>query len=266
MHVCDLVQLAGLAAEESESIISQPIPINSREVQNYVRACQTRFSRWTEALDVLTSRGPSPSELDHLFTLIEEVLISEILTRVWTGIVAASERKHQSSEAGTCVKSVFVDHLEIRRRILRLLVEGHPVVATNSDTLNRLRRRVERWTDLLVGRMALACDVDGLAFDTMRATDFSTSFRRESTSHDWGTTWHLVMTSLKTSFYSHRQHGSPSFVENRQIASSVSHCLTSHIRHEQEQGPTLPWHIRLDQTTLETEELVQLLLRNEGTL
>ena len=276
MHVCDLVELAGIAAEDSQAILCQPFPISDREISNYVAACRTRFELWTAALDEtvvqdaatprdeLTVKKASPSEVVDIHSLIEEVLISEILTRVWTGVVAGSERKHQSSDVAANVRSVFVDHLEIRRRILRLLVHGHPVVSSGADALNRLRRRVERWTDLLIGRLALVCDVDGLAFDAIRAKDFAASFYRESNLHDWETTWHLVMMSLKTSFSCDRNHESPSVAENLQIASSVSQCLTSHP--SQESSAALPWHLRIDQTTRETEGLVQQLLQNEGTI
>ena len=68
----------------------------------------------------------------------------------------------------------MIGHLEARNRAMNIMVYGRGFSIEDGVMLNRLRRRMERWTDMLLGRIMLQHDISDLAFDAQRARDFAT--------------------------------------------------------------------------------------------
>ena len=101
--------------------------------------------------------------------VLEEILSGEMLTRVWTAVLCACDRRRHSDEAEPAARSVLIGHMEARHRVLTLLVRGPGIDAEAVLRLNRLRRRAERWTDLLIGHLAGRYAVSEFAFDPPEA-------------------------------------------------------------------------------------------------
>lgn len=77
------------------------------------------------------------------------------------------------SEYRSTVEDVFRGQQEARHEVLSLLSSDGLLPLDEQIALNRFRRRMERWTDALLGPLIAAWGVGEFAFDTQRAAEFS---------------------------------------------------------------------------------------------
>lgn len=113
--------------------------------------------------------------LDQFRELASEVLVGDMLIRVYCTVLACGEAQRSrmtAPGASAAVRPVLdraFDHVDhARRRILEALVSaGEPAAE-----VDRLRRRCERWTDSLIGRWIVQFGISAYAHDARRAWDF----------------------------------------------------------------------------------------------
>lgn len=247
MHVHETVQLAGLVALHGPDLIESPAPLSPSGIEQYWVASKCRLDRWARALkahiDLATSSLATPAERGNLLSIIEEIFVGEALTRVWAAIGFASDRARRATEVEPVVRSVLIGHLEARHRALKLLVHGPGLQSDAAVKINGERRRVERWTDLLVGRLTAFRDVSHFAFDPARAQEFAVELGRQRGPAD-AMRWTLAIASLRAAFPLNHGFLSPNAELNQTIAGSVLACFPA----EMFDGAGLTraaWHARL---------------------
>ena len=152
-----------------------------------------------------------------------------MLTRVWTAVLCGCDRRRGSLEAEPVARSVLIGHLEARHRALTFLVQGPNVDMEAAVRLNQIRRRVERWTDVLIGRLAGGDDFGEFAFDAERARDFGRDLHFQSRRPGGRHVWAMTLTSLRTAFCRCLAPASPNGDLNRRIASSVLACFPAEV-------------------------------------
>ena len=81
-----------------------------------------------------------------------------------------------------------------------MLVRGPGVDAEAAVRLNHLRRRTERWTDLLIGYLAELDAAAEFAFEPARARDFARDLRFQCSCPGGRHAWPLVLSSLRAAF------------------------------------------------------------------
>src|SRR5213076_1261354 len=150
-----LAELAALLAIHAPAIVEQRRPLAPGSRQTYWAASKCRLDRWGRVLRQLTAAEaeaqlPAPLAWPRVGPILEEILVSELLTRVWTATAAASDAALGEQELEPVARSVFTAHLDARRRVLSLIAEGRVLALGQIIELNRLRRRLERWTDMLL--------------------------------------------------------------------------------------------------------------------
>lgn len=157
MHSLELTRIATViaAAGESLAVAGTGFPVTA--MTSYWVANRQRFELWNRGLtrfSELENVGRSLAMRDwwlrHL-KMIEEILISEILTRVMAAVGAIVDAKIAAHDVEPLTQSVFTRHLEARNQVLRLLLFGRGSSVDETLRLNRLRRCAERWTDFLIG-------------------------------------------------------------------------------------------------------------------
>jgi hypothetical protein len=157
--------------------------------------------------------------------VLEEILTGEVLTRVWTAVLCACDREHGSRQAEPVARSVLIGHLEARHRVLTLLVRGRGIDAEQGVKLNHLRRRSERWTDLLVGYLSGLHDVSEFAIDPARARDFAEDLRYQGDLPGGRHAWPLVLASVRSAFRQGLSPTSPNADLNTRIAAAILSCF-----------------------------------------
>ena len=182
---------------------------------------------WLRHLDGLISEaGVTPPE-DHLRLwktaepLIAEVFVTEILTRVWAAILTAADLHRKDAVGGPIARHTLKGHTEARNRCLTLMVNSLQVPCVKMSQVERLRRKSERWSDLLIGHLVLNYQLDAFAFESSRSLEFGQSQMREIIAATDEPVWEFVLAGVRLAFSSVDSVTAPSDVWNRGIVRSV---------------------------------------------
>jgi hypothetical protein len=177
MHASQLAEIGSWVATHSSQLIygtqNQPMLVST----NYWTSSKLRIQRWILALKMFERdlQNPNPGEHDYwpaLQIVIQEILVSEMLTRVWSATVLAYDAHHKSDELFGLAHSVYLSHLEAKNRAVRLLLSGRAANEDAFERINALRRRMERWTDLFLGQLPHGESAAVFGFDRNRVKDF----------------------------------------------------------------------------------------------
>ncbi|MEM9942819.1 MAG: hypothetical protein AAF939_14745, partial [Planctomycetota bacterium] len=176
MKACQLAEIGCWIATHSESFIQGSEDQPRLIVTSYWKSSKLRVQRWFTALKMFEQdferNDPNHDPWPALEILIEEILISELLTRVWTAAVIQHDSYHGSDELSGPANSVYISHMEARNRAFRIMIRGRANSEKTFDRLNKLRHRIERWTDLFLGQLPMVEVAADYGFDKNRVTDF----------------------------------------------------------------------------------------------
>jgi len=231
MHAHELIELAALIAAHAPVLVRTPGRIPDAGIEDYWIASKSRLDRWGRALKQISTedpnapRRPGPLRRPEFRGVLEEIITGDVLTRVWTAVMYAYDRLRGTDQAEPIARSVLVGHLEARYRVMTLLTRGPGIDVEQAVRLNRLRRRTERWTDLLIGYLTSVDDVGQFAVEPDRARDFAEDLHHRSHLEGGRAVWPLVFASLRAAFGQGLVPESPNGDLNARIASSVLACL-----------------------------------------
>ena len=162
---------------------------------------------------------------DHV-VILEEILVSEILTRIVAAIGDALDTRCKTDEVAPITHAIQLSHLEATNRVQHLMLRGRGSTVQDTVRLNRLRTGVERWTDVLLGRISIdSSDRIRYGFDHARVR----SHTQEMRSYGWGATretalW--LMNAAMRDLLSRRTSPHTALpVANRNVAESVMMML-----------------------------------------
>lgn len=232
MRVHELAEFGALVAMHGPVLVRHCELFPERSLEGYWAASKCRFDRWQRVLKDYSTRTKNqtllvlaPAWLATKPTL-EEILVSDLLTRVWTTIACVVDRTKGTQEAEPIVRNVMLSHQEVRNRALNMLVYDSGACLEEAVLMNRLRRRVERWTDMLIGHLGIFHNVLEFAFDPARAKEFGHDIREEALTPT-SPGWQLTLAAIRAAFQSLVPATSPNADLNRRIASSIMLCFQS---------------------------------------
>ena len=261
----ELVELAAVATAHGPALLASRGSISTAALEQYWASSKCRLDRWSRALRHFTSAQRSAQETAaewaNLRGVLEEVLTGEVLMRVWSAVLTSYDREQGTRDAEPVARSVLLGHLEARHRTLALLVSGHGIGTEAAVAMNRLRHRVERWTDLLLGHLIGDYDVSEFAFDPERARDFAEDIGRQRGLPTARHAWALTVTALRGAFRAGLVE-SPNADLNARIAASVLACFPSEVF----DGHGLvrsTWLVRLTNGANDAQGLIEDLLRTD---
>jgi hypothetical protein len=267
MNARELVELAALVSAHGPVVIHGDKPIAAASIEQYWTASKVRLDRWAWGLRALarTAEGDGrrrQTQWPELRGVLEEILSGEMLTRVWTAVLCAYDRCRHVEEAEPAARSVLIGHMEARHRVLTLMVRGSVIDAEAAWKLNRLRRRTESWTDLLVGHLAGRYAVSEFAFDPQRAQDFAKDLRDRSQRQGGRQVWPLTLASLRTAFRQGLGAESPNAELNARLAAGILSCFPADLFDSTGLMRSL-WLMRLTNVAEETQGMIEDLLALE---
>lgn len=291
MHVRELLELGAILGCHGGELIRQSAAARPTAVQQYWDASRRRLEHWSGMLQSSrsdVSRGVScevscditnhPSQAENSTTasrdgalcrrpplrpVLEEIVASELLLRVWSGIACGWDRRHGASVYQPLIRSVLQGHEQLRNRVLRRLLEGPGLRIEEAAALNRIRHRVERWTDMLLAPVLLEHDVLEFAFNAQRLIDFADDLRDRRSRTPADPARRLLLVSLRAAFETDLHRHSPSAELNRRVAASILACLDNELFEQLEAWPGL-WIERISCVARETQAMVDELLAMEG--
>jgi len=232
MHARELIELAALVSAHGPVLVQGDQQIPAGGIEQYWMSSKVRMDRWTRSLKEFTRQSDADArhrerKWPEIRGVLEEILTGEILTRVWAAVLCAYDRTRGTDEAEPVARSVMIGHSEARHRVLTLLSRTSGIDARTAVKLNRLRRHAERWTDLLIGRLADIQDVGEFAVDPKRAMDFAEDAPGRRGFEPSRLAWPLVLASLRNAFQRELGPVSPNADLNAGIAAGVLTCFPS---------------------------------------
>lgn len=229
MHARELVELSAIVSAQGPVLIRGVERLSSSGMQEYWTASKIRMDRWGHCLrDYTVKAGNSQwhkAQWPHIQSVLEEIITGELLTRIWTAVVHAHDRHHGSDDANPIAQSVLLGHIEAKNRALTLLIRGQGIDTGVAKMLNNLRRRTERWADLLIGYLAGIHDCDQFAAEPQRAKDYSKDLNYQRQQPGGHQAWPLILASLRMAYQTGMSQNSPNADLNGRIASSILSCF-----------------------------------------
>ncbi len=228
MQPSQTLDLASLVARHASSLIEQSPGLTARHLDTYWVASRTRLDRWAGELKRLVSCGAenaSHEARQRARWVMEEVLVTEVLARVWTAAMAAHDRRRGVREVEPIAHSVLVGHLDARHRVLSLLLQSHLVSVQDAVSLNRLRYRTECWADALLASLAPWIKVEQFGCDPRRAARMAADLWQTARGRD-PHSQQAVLAWLQIAF--HQLKTGPSLAPelNRRISAGVLGCFS----------------------------------------
>jgi hypothetical protein len=258
MYVGDLLELGLVVATHAPVFIECRCALPHGTIEQYWGASKCRLDRWYRAF---RTEGAPPASLP-IAEVIYEILASELLTRIFLAACTGHDKARGQAELGPVAHSIWLSHLEARHSALERMVHGPGIDLGTAVECNRFRRRVERWTDLLLGRLSEYCEIDKLAFDVERASDFAADFSTSPTNNELS--WNLALAATRMSLRNLTQP-TVNVDLNRQIASAVLGCLGDDVYDGFGLSRSL-WLERLSRTASDTQGMIDQLIRLDAGL
>ena len=268
MHAGELVQLAAILATHGGLLVRDRAELAASGLQEYWTASKCRHDRWSRVLADYNAAGKHaliPSRWQAVRPIVEEILLSEVLVRVWTAVLASYDRYRGAAEAEPIARSVLIGQMEARHRAMKLLVYAPGVRIADAIDLNRLRRKAERWTDLLLANLARSCRIDELASDPARARDFAADLEQDVTEGRNQQTWPILLASLRSSIASLAVRPTSNADLNERIAASILACFPGELFDSTCQFHSL-WVARLRYAADDAQGMIDQLWNLETTV
>jgi hypothetical protein len=229
MHCCELLELAVVVSTQGAVLVRGAPAIPDWALHQYWSASKSRLDRWGRALKASASLADQDIGGGVQWEVFRDVLVEslagEVLTRTWTAVVCAHDRLHNSEEGEPIVRSVYLGHLDISRRVLSVLEHLGRLDPLEAASLNRLRCRCERWSDWLVGHVGSRYDVCEFAANPIRAAEFADDLRGARTAAQDSTASRLLLASIRAAFREVLTGAAPNYDLNLAIATSILACF-----------------------------------------
>lgn len=200
-----VAEFSALVAAQAPLIIEGTIPLAEGPLCVYWQHSKTLWPRRRRELDELCSQlsgNDSSDRIQQVLAIAGDLLIGELLTRVAGAVLTACDRRQRLRRAEPIARSVLTVHQQCRASVLRLLLHSNHLPADELAELDRLRRRVERWTDVLIGPLVAhyGNELADFAFDPRRARDFGEDQSQARFGSASRPAWSFLLAGLRSAF------------------------------------------------------------------
>lgn len=172
MHAIELADLTTVFAGLSSDMLALGCVPDRTAGQKYWLESRFRNDFWNsklashrQDLQYLSVSNRKRSWL-QIIPVIEEVLLSEPLSRCIAYHGRLLMDRHLDSDLSALSQSVLSSHIEARHRCLHLIVFGEGLAVEQSGRLNQLRRIVEGFNDSVLSFLKPIHPADSFSFDT----------------------------------------------------------------------------------------------------
>lgn len=203
MILRQVVELSAIASAYCEVVVERAAPIPATCLAGYLKAGRELPRSWHRRLDELQSvftvlpRSENESFAHELLELHQESAATELLVRVFGTLLTAYDQHRASIDAAPIARRVWVDHLEFRCRLLNYVLNLEEFPEVLLIRLHKTRRRLERWTDVLLGPLVVGREIHEFAHDLQRAIDFGSEHQQLAAEAPPGHLWDMILAGLR---------------------------------------------------------------------
>ena len=209
MKLAYLTEVAAIMAAHSELFIEQSDEISAEAVGDYYIHSRNRFNRWMQNLDdsETTARNCDSARLagqprfqSAACAVTHEILVNDMVGRIWTLLLLARDANNGIDRTQPVAKNIYLGHLSVRHKALKVLLTDDRVSQEQLMAIDKLRKSIERWTDLLGCSLMGQFNLWDYAFDKERATEFLRDRADQSAVSHRSRSWVLILAGLRHSF------------------------------------------------------------------
>lgn len=142
----------------------------------------------------------NPLSEKELEVILKDFFAEEMLIRVVTAIFTAADKRRHQCQAEPIARSLYLSFLDVKRTALSILLSEEQLSLDTLKSINRIRRSIERWTDLFLGQMVYQFGLDEFAHEPDRARDFGEDQISNLSAPLPVQTWDLITAGLRISF------------------------------------------------------------------
>lgn len=221
-----LTEVAALLAAHGRLFVEQPGEVPAQTIGDYYILSRNRFNRWMRDLNDL-EQGLSIRDPLHLIgvmparpatrTLAEQVLINEMVARIWTILLLARDRYNGVDRIHALAHNVFLGHLSVRHKALSVVLTDDRLQQGDLVAIDKLRKSTERWTDLLCCPLMSEYNLWQYAFHEDTARELYRD-RVDQQSIDFRSrAWVLILSGLRHTFQEKDALGCPVHDDDRRL-------------------------------------------------
>lgn len=232
MNLRHTVEVAALISQCSQQLVESARPVPRSALDQTVLVARGLMEEWCTRLEELYAVAPTLKTDEELIEfwngvgdLLEEMFCSEFLVRVWAAVITSWDAFHGMLHGEITARRLLLMFLEVRRDMLGLLLSRKPQAISRMRSADRLRRRIERWTDALLGPLTLDFPVTDFVFDVDRAREFGREERETTGSGSRAAVQSLILAGLRTGFPETRNSLERSARLNTELLQEVLGCL-----------------------------------------
>src|SRR5262249_48758637 len=137
-----------------------------------------RLNECSAAADI--AREATPHACTKMTAVLSDILAGDLLCRVWGAVLTAAGLPSFPAWSAPVGGAVFPRRASVRRKALRVLCDFPGRQEEEIADCDRLRRRLDRWTDILVGHLVRRYGLDKFAIDPERAREYGTEQLEDS--------------------------------------------------------------------------------------
>lgn len=172
--LADLAWLGGLAGQ---TFGVRPLNCRGAVVKSMWQHSRRCLQTWTATLmEFSTAMESAPNDLSErvereFIPLANEFFVVELGVRVWSALLAGDDDDDCDADVRIVLANNFRRWTQVRAQILSLMLSAPSSCHAALTVLDQLRRRCERWSDLLISEMGATEWAIPLLFDPERADD-----------------------------------------------------------------------------------------------
>lgn len=200
-----VAEFTALVAAQAPLIIEGTTPLTEGPLWVFWQHSKTFWPRRRHDLEELCSKDANVTNAERareIVAIASDLLVGELLTRVSGAVLTACDRQRRLRRAEPIARNVLAVHQQCRASVLRMLLHSTCLPAEQLAELDRLRRRIERWTDLLLGPLVAhyGDDLADFAFDPRRARDFGEEQFGARLRSNAQPAWSFLLAGLRSAF------------------------------------------------------------------
>ena len=235
MKLAYLVEVAALVSAHGRLLLDESDRISNIRLGDYYVQSRNRFNRWMRDLNDIDN-GVTIRDPLHLFglsptfppalSIVEQILVNDLLNRVWTVILVASDRHQGLCRAEPLAHNVFRSHLTVRHKALSVCMNDSQLSSAQIAYVEKLRSSSERWADLLNCSLMASYDIWEYAFDETRAREFHRDrFDETRLQPQDNRAWSIILAGLRHSFQEIDGLAAPVHDDDRMITRCIIDCF-----------------------------------------
>lgn len=173
LNVKSLAEVAWLVARLAPGMIQTHSTPPSTALREFWQSNRALQQHWDEFLDV---QGSTIIEQTRFEEVATQLFTTEMLARVWATLLGRLDEETGGNDLTRIAANSVSGLLQIRNRLVSCLLLPEVPPAWGAE-MDRLRRRCDRWTDLLIGKVCGGGDYFQFAMNPDRARDFAEEAR-----------------------------------------------------------------------------------------